>query len=276
MSNDVFKIENEKYMISGKIVKKDIFCKKAQTYINNFLKKYNLRVRSLFFSDKKKLTDRYITYTLCNDNDNVAESLINFIDEIDIDKKEKKIKPVLKKENKLDLSNEDKIYEKKIYVFIGEHFKSKSKRSKSKSKKLRRKTFAVRQENDNKSNSDILSFSVVIDNYNNIKDGIYFEASCTKKDNCSSSLNYFIRVYSILELLKTYDFSFIWGCMGGDDMDKLEAMHKGRGCDINGGNNKKINDIEGRCNQYECEIKNFINIFFDKLIKQKKYDWPGC
>ena len=275
MSTDLFKIENEKYMISGKIVKKDIFCKKAQTYINNFLKKYNLRVRSLFFSDKKKLTDRYITYTLCNKNDNVAASLIDFIDQIDIDKKEKKIKPVLKKENKLDLIYEDKIYEKKIYVFIGEHFKSKSK-SKSKSKKLRRKTFAVRQENDNKSNSDILSFSVVIDNYNNIKDGIYFEASCTKKDKCSSSLNYFIRVYSILELLKTYDFSFIWGCMAGEDMDKLEAMHKGRGCDINGKNNKKVNDTQGRCNQYECEIKNFINIFFDKLIKQEKYHWPGC
>ena len=124
--------------------------------------------------------------------------------------------------------------------------------------------------------SEILSFSVVIDNYNNVKDGIYFEASCTKKDKCSASLNYFIRVYAILELLKIYNFSFIWGCMAGHDMDKLKAMHEGRGCVINGKSNAKVKDEAGRCNQYQCEIENFINTFFDKLIKQQKYNWPNC
>ena len=64
--------------------------------------------------------------------------------------------------------------------------------------------------------------------------------------------------------------------MAGHDMDKLKAMHEGRGCVINGKSNAKVKDEAGRCNQYQCEIENFINTFFDKLIKQQKYNWPNC
>ena len=54
------KIEDGEYIFFDKIVKKDIFCKKAQAYINNFLERYNLHIRSLYFSDIEKLTYKYI------------------------------------------------------------------------------------------------------------------------------------------------------------------------------------------------------------------------
>ena len=55
-------------------------------------------------------------------------------------------------------------------------------------------------------------------------------------------------------------------------------MHRERGCIIDGdkdANKERINDIHNRCKQYECEIENFINIFFDRLFKNK-YNWPNC
>ena len=66
--------------------------------------------------------------------------------------------------------------------------------------------------------------------------------------------------------------------MAGSDMEKLKKMHRERGCIIDGdkdANKERINDIHNRCKQYECEIENFINIFFDRLFKNK-YNWPNC
>lgn len=105
---------------------------------------------------------------------------------------------------------------------------------------------------------NIISISSIYKEYKelNIK-GAFFSASCSVKQEPKIIFqpNYFLRAFSILELLENNKFDIIWGVMGGD-LKFLAEYHKGRGCDV---------DIEGRPPIYKCEIVNFLNKFFEWL-----------
>jgi hypothetical protein len=230
----------------------------AKRLINDHLKTWNLSVRHLIFSDIAKLKEggRVYSYAsrICGEEDEeLGNMLLDKLDEIedecrDVDCTQIDLKPiiVLKKVGSTKALDEElSVYgwSEKIYIFVGLH------------------------------KENILSFSSTIYNYDDVKNSLYFEASCTDQTNmCGKSLNYFIRAYSILELLENREnIEFIWGCMAGSDLQKLEAIHEGRGCQIYGQGYDQ--DKKGRCNQYRCDIIVFLNKFFSKL---KGYKWNGC
>ena len=105
---------------------------------------------------------------------------------------------------------------------------------------------------------NIISISSIYKEYTelNIK-RIYFSGSCSVKQEPKIIVqpNYFLRAFSILELLENNNLEIIWGIMGGD-LKFLAEHHKGRGCDV---------DIERRPPIYKCEIVEFLNIFFKFL-----------
>ena len=229
----------------------------AKTLINNHLKTWNLSVRHLIFSDIAQLKrgglDSYAS-KICGEEDaDLGDLLLGKLKQIEdecklIDCSKIDLKPivVLKKAGSLksldtDPSLDD--WSEKIYIFVGLY------------------------------KDDILSFSSTIYNYDDVKNSLYFEASCTDQNStCGKSLNYFIRAYSILELLENKEtIEFIWGCMAGADLVKLKAIHEGRGCEIHGQGYGQ--DKRGSCNQYRCNIIVFLNKFFLKL---NGYKWDGC
>jgi hypothetical protein len=229
----------------------------AKTLINDHLKKWNLYVRHLIFSDIAQLkrggtVDSYAS-RICGEKDaDLGNLLLDKLEQIKDECKdcgdEIDLKPIVVIKEAGDSKAFDTelslaAWSEKIYIFVGLH------------------------------NEDILSFSSTIYNYDDVKNSLYFDASCTDQTNsCGKSLNYFIRIYSILELLENNEnVEFIWGCMAGADLVKLQRIHESRGCEIHGP--KYGQDKRGSCNQYRCDIVVFLNKFFSKL---NGYKWDGC
>ena len=92
--------------------------------------------------------------------------------------------------------------------------------------------------------------------YDNKNEALYYEISCTRQnDECVIGTNYFIGAYMILELLKKKKLKKIWGRLGGD-IKKLTEYHKKRGCSVDD-------------DEYNCEIVEYLNIFFQTIRKFK-------
>ena len=115
----------------------------------------------------------------------------------------------------------------------------------------------------NKQDDSLLSISSIYKKYEEsppIKGGMYFSASCSAKQDPKiiKASNYFIRAFSILELLENNKFDIIWGIMGGD-VEVLKAYHERVGCSSIPNPKSDVTLI------YKCEIVNFLNKFFEWL-----------
>lgn len=254
-------IKDDNIYLDGGIVDKKQFAITFQEKINNFLREWNLGIRPLTFSDLSKLEEKdeddldHIDKLCGKDDDILSDMLRQYFEQIMEEEFEKNtlendIVPIVILKGKKEEWEEEKKewvkteeWDEKIYCFLAEHFYQ-----------------------EDKSLSEILSFSVTYMNKNNIKNGLYFETSCTlQSHHCSKSLNYFIRVYSILEMLKNDEpIKFIWGCMAGNDQNKLRNIHINRGCNIS------QNDYCRRNPEYQCNISSFLTVFFNKM---EKYSW---
>lgn len=259
--------DGKDFFLDGELIDKEEYAITQQKKINDYLGRWNLRVRPLKLGDLPKLEEKdendldHID-KICGKDDGVLSDMLkqyfdqireqeeNFFDESESVKQEyiDDIVPiVIVKENRKEWKEEIKDWvqkdewEEKIYCFLAEHFHE----------------------------DEILSFSVTYMNKNNIKNGLYFESSCTlQSHHCSKSLNYFIRVYAILEMIKNNEpIKFIWGCMAGSDQNKLKNIHINRGCNIS------ENEYCKRNPEFQCNISSFLNVFFSKM---ESYNWPNC
>ena len=104
-----------------------------------------------------------------------------------------------------------------------------------------------------KKNNTLISISSIYKQYTEL----YFSASCSKEQDEIRRPNYFIRAFSILELLKYNKFDTIHGMIGGSEQ-KLIKYHEDRGCKIE----RRLADIGY---EYKCEIVIYLNNFFNWL-----------
>lgn len=260
---DVIEIKDNDIFLNGDLIDKKEFGSRFQEKINYFLHRWNLHVRPMKLGDFSKLYEKdennldNIDKICGDDNDVLAQLFKGYLDKIRYEERHRFIKNRVKQED-IDITPivivkgepplgdvEQKIeWLEKMYCFVAEHY-------------------------DKNKINEILSFSLTYMNKNNEKNGLYFDTSCTlQSHNCSKSLNYFIRVYAILEMMKNNEpINFIWGCIAGDDIDRLKKMHIGRGCEI------KEKTYCRRNSSFNCDVSSFLNVFFGKM---ETYKWDGC